>query len=132
VLPDTPQVTPSDIGVVRAATYPAVGPTAGAAHGGESRVEVTFPSQGLIISYDRSPIPDPLGNYRSFASQSPGSEVVYLNGGVPALAIAQIPDGSNWGSIEFVSGGTQIVVMGHRSDAYLQAIAQSIVDRSAG
>ncbi len=129
VLPDTPDVTPSDVGAVWADRAPAVGPTAGA---NGAAAAVVFPSQGLMIRYVRPPVPDPLANYRGFASQSPGAKVVYLRGGLPALAIAQLPDGSNWGSVEFVAGGTTIVVMGHSSEADLEAVAQSIADRVGG
>lgn len=123
-LPNSAQVTPSDVGAVWAAT---------ASGEGERSVSVgvTFPAQGLIIQYLRPPIPDPLSNYQGFVKDSPGSRVIYLNGGVPARAIPQTSDPSSWGSIEFVAGGTTILVMGQVDQATLQPVAQSIVDRSA-
>lgn len=120
-LPNLALVSPVDAGSVWMASLQ--GPS------GERSVSVavTFPSQGLIIRYSRPPIPDPQSNFENFVQDSPGSQVVSLNGGVPALAIAQLPDGSNWGSIEFVAGGTNIVVMGHDDEATLQSVAQSIL-----
>lgn len=120
-LPNLALVSPADAGSVWMASLQ--GPS------GERSVSVavTFPSQGLIIRYSRPPIPDPQSNFENFVQDSPGSQVVSLNGGVPALAIAQLPDGSNWGSIEFVAGGTNIVVMGHDDEATLQSVAQSIL-----
>jgi hypothetical protein len=121
-LPDSAQVKPSDAGAVWAAT---------ASSQGESSVSVavTFPAQGFIIQYLRPPIPDPLSNFQGFVKDSPGSQVIYLNGGVPARAIAQTSDPSSWGSIEFVAGGTTILVMGQTDQATLQSVAQSILDR---
>ena len=125
MLPDSSQVTPSDAGAV----------WLGQMHGDASTdtstaVAVTFPSQGLLIQYARPPIADPLANYQQFASQSPGSQVIYLNGGVPALALAAPPDGSGWTSVKFVAGGTTIIVLGHSDEASLQAIAQSILNQA--
>jgi hypothetical protein len=123
-LPDTARVTPSDAGAFWAATT---------SSDGESSVSVavTFPAQGLIIQYLRPPIPHPLANFQSFVRDNPGSSVIDLNG-TPARAIAQTPDPSSWGSIEFVAGGTTIAVMGQADEATLQPVAQSILDRSRG
>jgi hypothetical protein len=92
-------------------------------------IAVTFPAQGLEVQYLRPPIAHPLANYKGFVSQAPGSQVIYLDGDVPALAIAA--DGSGWGSVEFVTGGTTITVMGPTlSEASAQSIAQSILDQT--
>jgi hypothetical protein len=123
VLPNSTQVTPSDAGTVWVDQMH--GDTTGDT---STAVAVTFPSRGLIIQYARPPIPDPLANYQGFVSQSPGSQVIYLSAGVPALAIAPA-DPSGWESIKFVAGGTTIIVLGHSSQASLQAVARSILDR---
>lgn len=128
VLPDTTQVTPSDVGGVWMFELPTAGPTAGSSG---VAVAVTFPSQGLIIRYERPPIPDPLKFVQSEVKSWPGSHAISLNS-LPALAIPANPNGSNWGAITFVVGETTIVVMGHSSEAFLQGVAQSIVDQAAG
>lgn len=118
-LPDSAQVQPSDAGAVQALS---------ASGEGEKlvKVGVSFPKQGLIVTYARPPIPDPLANYQVAVSDSEGS-LIYLNGGVPALEDeGQLPDGSNWGFVQFVAGGTTIVVMGYPGLATLQSVAQSI------
>jgi hypothetical protein len=121
-LPDSAQAKPSDVGAVWAENS-----------SGEGQklvdVAVTFPKQGLVVRYARPPIPDPLSNYQVAVSNSEGS-LIYLNGGVPALADqSQLPDGSNWGFVQFVAGGMTIVVMGHPDRATLQSVAQSIIDQ---
>jgi hypothetical protein len=121
-LPDSAEVHPSDVGVVVAAT---------ATGEGEKSVSVgvSFPAEGLIIQYLRPPIPNPLSNFQGFVKNSQGSQLIYLNDGVPARAIAQTSDPSSWGSIEFVAGGTTIEVMGQQDEATLQSVAQSILHR---
>lgn len=119
VLPDCVVVHPSDAGAVWGAGDPNT----------SSAIAVTFPTQGLIVLYKRPPISDPQTNFENFAEQTRGTSVIDLNG-TPALAIAQAPDGSNWGSVEFVANGMTIVVMGHNGTATLQTVAQSIIDRS--
>lgn len=95
----------------------------------ETAVAVTFPSKGLILRYQRPPIPNPLENFQSFARAAPDAQVISL-GSVPAQAIPERPGGSNWASIEFVAGGTTIDVMGHTSIASLQVVAQSVLSRT--
>src|SRR5581483_5224622 len=56
-------------------------------------------------------------------------ETVTLNGGT-ALAGKQNPDDEDLGSLTFVLGGVEIRIFGPYDEATLQAIAQSIVDRS--
>ena len=125
VLPDSPTVKLSDAGPVWAVSMQ------GSEGESSAVVAVTFPAQGLIVDYSRPAVPasDPLSHYQLVVKDTPGSQVVYLNGGVPAIAITELPDASNWGSIGFQSGGTNIVVLGHTDDATLQGIAQSILDR---
>jgi hypothetical protein len=120
-LPDSTTVRASDAGPVWAAS----------ANDGEVSVAVTFPQQGLIVQYQRPAMSDPLSHFQSVVKDSPGSEVVYLNGNVPALSIPLLPDGSNWGSIEFVVGGTVIVIMGHNDESTLEGVANSILDQSS-
>jgi hypothetical protein len=132
VLPDTAEVTSSDVGAVWMDRQSALGPTGSASEGGDTGVAVNFPVQGLIVRYERPTLPDPLAYFRKIVSQSPGFKVIWLSNGVPALAIDLLPDGSNWGVIEFVAGGTTVTVTGHRDEAYLRDVAQSILDRTAG
>ena len=122
-LPDSSTVRAADAGSVWAARSHT---------SADVSVAVTFPKQGLIVQYQRPALVDPLSSFQSFVKDSPGSQVVYLNGSVPALSIAGLPDGSNWGSVEFVSGGTIIVVMGHNDEATLEGVANSILSRSTG
>jgi hypothetical protein len=92
-------------------------------------VAVTFPAQGLEVQYLRPPLVHPLANFNESLKQEPGSQVRYLDNGVPALATAA--NGNGWGSVEFVTGGTIITVMGPTlSEAFAQSIAQSILDRA--
>ena len=91
-------------------------------------VAVTFPSQGFDVRYTR-PVPyqDPLANYESYVHSTPSAQVVYLDG-VPTLTdTSSRPDGSTWNSVEFVSHGTMIAVMGTADQSTLQNAAQSIL-----
>ncbi len=69
--------------------------------------------------------------YQTEASQSPDSMSAIDLNGVPALATQQNSDqlGTNFGSVEFVKGGTRIAVLGHYDEGILESIAQSIVDQ---
>ncbi len=118
VLPDNSFVHPAD-----------AGPVWGVREDGQGGVGVAFPAQGIVVQYKRPPVPDPLANYESRVKEDPGMSLIDLNG-TPGVAIAQLPDGSNWASIEFEAGGTSIVVLGHYDRRTLQQVAQSIVDRS--
>jgi hypothetical protein len=122
ILPNSSTVSASDAGPVWAAS----------GSDGEVAVAVTFPKQGLIVQYQR-PVPsDPVSYFQSIVKDSPGSKVVYLNGSVPALSIPELPDGSNWGAVQFVSGGAVVAIMGHTDEATLEGVANSILSRSAG
>jgi hypothetical protein len=129
VLPNTSTVSPADAGTTWTASLHE------AATGDSSAtVAVTFPRQGIIIDYTR-PVPyaDPQANYAGFADGHPDlAQAIDLNG-VPALAIAQNSNsfGSNVGSVEFVTNGTKIVVMGHYNRAALTGIAASILSLSS-
>jgi len=127
-LPDSSLVKPSDAGSAWAASLrdPDTGQT-------DTTVAVTFPSQSLIVDYSRPvPYPDALANYQGYARAHPdAADVIDLNS-VPALAIKQNSDdlGSNFGSIEFVAAGTQIVVLGHYDGSTLRAVAASVLSRA--
>ena len=121
-LPDTAQVKPSDAGAVQLEN---------SSGDGQKLVDlgISFPKQGLIVQYIQPPISDPLSNYQVAVSNSEGS-LIYLNGGVPALTDeSQLPVGSPWGFVQFVAGGSTIVVMGHPDEESLQSVAQSILDQ---
>lgn len=126
VLPDSTQVTASDVGNVWLNQLPSTGPGQNDA---SAAVAVTFPAQGLVIHYVRPPIPDVAAYVQNNVKTSPGTEAISLNG-VPALADPQDPSGQGWGSITFVAGGTTVSVFGHSDEASLQAVAQSILDRA--
>jgi hypothetical protein len=123
VLPNFAMAKSSNIGSVWARTVP----------GHEYDIAITFPSAGVIVQYDRPvPYPEPTAQmYKTEASQSPDSMSVTDLSGVPALATRQNSDqpGTNFGSIEFVTGGTRVAVLGHYDEATLKSIAQSIVDQ---
>jgi hypothetical protein len=125
VLPDTAQVTPSDVGAVWMNQVQ-----------GETKLDtavtvaVTFPSQGLIITYDRPTVTNPLAYIKDAIAAEPDySQLIWL-GSVPSWAIPDLANGSNWGMIQFIAGGTMVQVMGHTDLASLQAVAQSIVDQT--
>jgi hypothetical protein len=124
-LPNTARASLADVGAVwssRAAHSPE----------GES-VAVTFPSAGYVVRYTR-PVPyqDPLANYQNYVQSTPSAQVVYLNG-VPTLTdTSSGPDGSTWTSVEFVSDGTMIVVMGTADQSTLQNAAQAILNQNNG
>jgi hypothetical protein len=120
-LPDTAQVKPSDVGAVQIES---------STGDGQKLVDlgISFPKQGMIVQYIQPPISDPLSNYQVAVGNSEGS-LIYLNGGVPALTEqSSLPDGSPWGFVQFVAGGSTIMVMGP-DQTTLQTAAQSILDR---
>jgi hypothetical protein len=121
VLPNSPLVKASDAGPVWTDTD---------SHG-TRRVAVTFPSQSLTIKYERPvPFSDPLANYQQYAKSTPETAQVIDLSGVPALAVKMQSGGSDWthgGWIQFVAGGTAVVVQGHYDESTLQDVAQSIV-----
>jgi hypothetical protein len=119
VLPDTALVQPADA----AATVRVVGVV-----GTPVEVSVSFPAQKLTISYIRPAPDDALAVYRAGVSQSnSGARIVDL-GGPPALFVEQQDTTPGW--IEFVTGGTEVVVQGEYDEGTLATVAQSIVDRS--
>lgn len=127
VLPDTAQVSPSDVGSVWTVGSPP-------SHGRccASVVAVTFPAQGLIVTLRRTRMSDPLRYIRGAAhSERINSARLVWLGGVPAWTIPEPANGSNWGMIQFVVGDAFVQVDGHTDSASLQAVAQSIVDRIA-
>lgn len=120
-LPDTAQVKPSDVGAVWMES---------SSGDGQKLVDlgISFPEQGMFVQYIQPPLSDPLSNYQVAVSNSEGS-LIYLNGGVPALTKhSPLPDGSPWGFVQFVAGGSTIMVMGP-DQTTLQAAAQSILDQ---
>lgn len=120
VLPDTPKVAPSDAG----AFWIPPG------DGGTYAVAVTFPTQGLFISYEWPPVPDPRAYIEQSVKDDASSKLVWL-GSTPAWVIPEPSDGSHPGIIQFVAGRATVQVDGHTDEASLEAIAQSIVDRAA-
>lgn len=123
VLPNSALAGPSDVGAIWTQS-----------EGPVTDVAVTFPGPAVIVGYSR-PVeyPEvPAAMYATEAKQSPHSMSTISLDGVPALATAQNSDQlhQNFGSIEFVIDGTQVMVLGHYDEATLQSVAQSIVDHS--
>lgn len=119
VLPNTPDLSSSDVGAVWMYQL----------HGDETQtvVSVTFPSQGLIIYYNRPAPLDPLTYFQGSVKSNPGAKLISL-GSTPASYNPGTPD--YWAGLEVIVGGATIDVLGHTSEASLQTVAQSIVDRA--
>jgi hypothetical protein len=116
VLPSSGQVTPPNLGAVWLNQLDSTDMT----------VAVTFPKSGLVVTYSQPALADPLANYQGQVGQTPGSQVIYLKGQVPALAIA--PTDGGWGVIAFVANSSNIVVKGPNIDvSSLQQVAESIL-----
>jgi hypothetical protein len=124
VLPNSSLANSSNIGSVWAKTVP----------GHEYDLAIVFPSAGIIVQYDRPvPYPEPPAQmYQTEASQNPDSMSTTDLSGVPALVTQPNSDqsGTNFGSIEFVVGGTRIAVLGHSDPATLKSVAQTIVSQA--
>ncbi|MGH3139853.1 MAG: hypothetical protein ACRDQE_08970 [Gaiellales bacterium] len=92
-------------------------------------VTVVFPRAGVAVQY-ATPVayPDPESNYRGYVSEGkPGDAAVIDLNGTPALLIHYRDDPTrDPGSVEFVSNGVVIAVIGRRPDAALTAVATSI------
>lgn len=98
------------------------------------QVTVEFPTHAkyyvpLTIRYLRPVEADPAARYRHIAKQVKDAKVISLSG-VPALFVPG-PGISYPSWIEFVAGGTDVTVQGIDDEATLEAMAQSIIDRSA-
>lgn len=122
-VPNTALASSANVGSVWTANY----------GGDDAIVAVTFPQAGLVVEYQR-PVQTPPSIYQSLAQEHSSLMSVTDLSGVPALVVAQNSDqtGTNFGAVEFVSGGTTIGVLGHYDEATLKTVAQSIVDQSAG
>jgi len=122
VLPDTTPASSSDLGKI---TKECPGPW-----GKTCEVDVTFPRAGVLIRYEDGGYGNPLREYRAEGGRS---TVVSLSG-TPALVFLRNPKdtaGTAWGEIEFqLNGLTIVIVERNPGGPNVQAIAQSIVDRS--
>lgn len=124
VLPDTALVTPADAAkTVETVCVPkddTVDPGAGGC-----QVRVSFPGAGLTVTYVTFPGAQSLQtSYEQIKQQNSGVELLSL-GGVQALFV---PQQDSW--IQFELGGTQVTVEGAYDKGTLEAVAQSIVDRT--
>jgi len=120
VLPDTPVVQPSEAAPLVATDCPTGAHTSNPA----CQVTVDFSSQGLTIRYARPAPADPEAWYQEVAQGNTDAKIVSLNG-VPALFVSGQPS-----SIEFVAGRTDVTARGSYDETTLEAMAQSILDRS--
>jgi hypothetical protein len=121
VLPNTALVSPQDADDTVETACPPKDDTMESA----CQIVVSFPEQGLTVTYVRPGEPDPKASFEQTVQQDPSARLVSLNG-VPALFVQQE---QSW--IEFETGGTEITVKGSYSEAQLRSVAQSIVDRSS-
>ena len=122
VLPNTSQVSSSNVGAVWMNQLHGE-----AKNDVQTAVNVTFPSQDLIISYERPAPPDPLAYFQATTKETADSKLIWF-GSTPASYNPGSPD--YWATIEVIVGGTTIGVLGHTSEASLEAVAGSIVDRA--
>jgi hypothetical protein len=128
VLPDTEAVHPAD-GAPTATTECLSKPTEAV----PCQVTVEFPALvkyyvPLTIRYLRPVQADPVAMYQNIAKQVQGAKIVSV-GDVSALYVPG--PGLTYPSwIEFVAGGTDVTVQGIYEKSALQAMAQSILDRS--
>ncbi len=130
VLPDTPLLNASDVGVV----------TKDCAASGDQQsgcvVSVDFPAQRVSIRYGRygPPFTDPLPDYEASVADDtfPNREIIYL-GGTPAYLTPKAVESPGSGStISFQVGETTIGIFARNYDGTgVEELAQSIVDRSA-
>lgn len=126
VLPDTPQVGPADVGKVW--LTPSYGPTLRRIN---AVVAVTFPAAGVWVDYERGVnvyADDVLLEYQEIAHQNTGFAVINLHG-VPALAHART-DQASYGGVTFSVEGMRVSIIGRADLSTMEAMAQSIVDRS--
>ena len=126
-LPDTPQLVASDVGAVWLNQVP----------GGtnpETAVGVAFPSRGLIISYVRPWVPDPLAYFQAIDKLGLGSRLIWLDSSTPALytpGATHPADESEWGKMELDAGGALVGMSGDMDEASLRAVAQSIAKQAS-
>ncbi len=130
VLPNTPLVRASDAGPVWIDGF-----SHRDGHKTDGAVAVTFPAQGLIVEYTR-PAPfrgDTRTHYQQVALGFRDSKVIDLKRR-PALVFRQNSDGTrnNFGSVSLKLNGSEVVVLGHKSEATLEDLALSILNQSSG
>jgi hypothetical protein len=118
VQPDTAVVNASDAGAVW---------TSGSAQ--SVAVAVTYPGADVWVRYSR-----PLADEGGYGDRLAGKKVTILDG-VPTQVFFHDWTRAHWRgfypSVEFAAGGTDVAVIGHQSKTTLEAIARSIIDRSA-
>jgi hypothetical protein len=97
---------------------------------GSTNVAVTFPSQRVIVEYERpAPSNGSASHFQAMAKGIHDAQVVRLGGGVPALVVKQNSDqtGHNFGEVIFNVGDGEVRVIGHYSRIALRRVAQSIL-----
>jgi len=121
VQPDTSVVSPSDAGAVWRS-----------GNAQSAVVAVTYPAADVWVRYVR-PADGGYGDRLAQYQEEHSGKVAILDG-VPAQVVFHDWRKPRWRgfypSVSFAAGGTGIAVMGHQSEATLEAIARSIVDRS--
>lgn len=129
VLPRTRVVRPADVGPVWIEGFARRN-----GHETSGTVALTFPARKLIVEYTRpAPSDGSAAHFQAMAVGLPSSKVVALKRR-PALVIRQGSDqtGHNFGVVIFNLDGNEVRVMGHDGQATLEALARSIIARSAG
>ena len=111
--------------------------TSGDSGATDTNVAITYPSNSLVVEYETPvPYPDPAANYQAYVNQTPanlaGLASVGQVGTRPALILQENKDatGSNPASVEFVTNGLKIAVIGYQPATTLLTIAQSVNSNS--
>jgi hypothetical protein len=128
VLPSTPLVRPSDAGPVWIDGF-----TRRAGHKTDGAVAITFPAQHMIVEYVR-PTPfrnDARTHYLAVAQGLHASKVIGLKGRAALVIHQDIGQQHNFGSVSFKLNRSEVVILGHKSEAALEALALSILQRSS-
>lgn len=126
-MPRTTLMRPADVGPVWSSVSQRAGRKIGT-------IAATFPAQGVIVEYTwPAPSAGTASHFRAMAAGIVSAREITLNGETPAFAVKENSDetGHNFGAIIFNVPGSEIRVMGHTDEATLEALARSILNRSA-
>jgi hypothetical protein len=102
--------------------------------GRTTNVAVAYPSRRVIVEFERpAPSDGSAAHFRAMAKGMNEARLVRLGGRVPAFVVKQNSEsaGHNFGAIIFNLAGGEIRVLAHTDEASLEALALSILERSA-